>query len=101
MAILETIERMKVGNPNFSNRLPGSKTAAKSVGFGSKATANNARRVVREGGGVPELVDAMDQGAIAIRPAAGIARLPQTEQRGAATRGAPRAGQPSGSWRVT
>jgi hypothetical protein len=83
VAILETIERMKAGNPNFSNRPArvDSKTAAKSVGFRSKTTANDARRVVRDG--VPELVAAMDKGAIAIRPASEIARLPQAEQRAA------------------
>lgn len=79
VAILQTIERMKKGRPEKNlPRVESFQSAARSVGF-SKSTASNAQAVVARG--VPELVEAMDRGAIGIRPAAEIARLPAAEQR--------------------
>lgn len=95
VAILETIERMKQGRRTdleHSVRVPNVATASKAVGFGSESTARNAQTVVRSG--VAELVAAMDRGAIGIRPAAEIARLPDAEQR-AAVAVLPARGSPS------
>lgn len=80
VAILDTITRMGQGARNdLGTGAEVSQVAARQVGFGSERTARNAQTVVRSG--VPELVEAMDKGDIAIRPAAEIARLPADEQR--------------------
>src|SRR3954452_11938997 len=71
---------------NLAQFEPGQKTrdiAAERAGFGNPETARQAEAVVRNG--VPELIEAMDAGEIAISTAAQIARLPaETQQQVAA-----------------
>jgi hypothetical protein len=66
---------------------PGDKTAdiaAKASGLGSRKTMERVETVVVNG--IPELIEAMDAGAIGVKPAAAIADLPPEEQRKAVKR---------------
>jgi ParB-like chromosome segregation protein Spo0J len=55
--------------------------AAKAAGLGSRQTMERVETVVSQG--VPELIEAMDSGAIGVKPAAEIAGLPKKKQRAA------------------
>lgn len=77
--------RMKSGvaNPveNFPQGQAGEKTrdlAAKAAGFGNGKTYEQAKAVVDSG--VPELVEAMDDGHASVSAAAAVAALPKAEQ---------------------
>lgn len=81
VAIMDAISRHSVGRPTEDNRqnLVDKDTAAKLSGFGNRETARQARTVVERG--IPELVEAMDAGDIAISKAAEIARAePEVQQ---------------------
>jgi hypothetical protein len=59
---------------------------ARRAGFGSREEHRRARRVVERG--VPDLVEAMDQGSVSIAAAAEVAALPPAEQQEAVAAGA-------------
>jgi ParB-like chromosome segregation protein Spo0J len=71
------------GHPEFRAGAETREIAAKRAGFGSSYTARAAEAVVTKG--VPELVEAMDKGDVAISAAADIAKLAPVEQRQALT----------------
>jgi protein gp37 len=66
---------------NFPQVVAGAKTreiAAKSAGFGNDKTYRDAKKVAEEG--TPELLAAMDSGAIPVSTAANLTNLPADEQ---------------------
>jgi ParB-like chromosome segregation protein Spo0J len=75
------------GHPEFRAGAETREIAAKRAGFGSSYTARAAEAVVTKG--VPELVEAMDKGDVAISAAADIAKLPASDQRQAITAARP------------
>jgi ParB-like chromosome segregation protein Spo0J len=80
VAILEALARKPVGHPSDNRQdLVDKDEAAKLAGFSNRETARQATAVVREG--VPELVEAVDRGAVSIDAAAAIVKQPPEEQK--------------------
>ena len=79
VAILETIKRNTVGRPKENRKDLFNKTdAAKLAGFGNPTTAREAKIIVTNG--IPELVEAVDNGEIAVFSGALIASQPPEAQ---------------------
>lgn len=76
-------KRMKAGVQNPVENFPeGSRTrdlAAKAAGFGNGKTYEQAKTVIEHG--APELVEALDSGAVSVSAAAAVAELPKSQQR--------------------